>query len=446
MKNKILFILLSVCCSITVIAQTGDNSPYSRFGIGDLADDAFQHQKQMGGLGIANTDAFHINIQNPASYSFLKTTSFDLGIYAKKGTLQTESQSASIWTGNLEYISLAFPLYNPVNQLLDREKKNLSLGMSFTLKPHSTVSYDLTNESEIDSVGTVLKGYTGQGGSYKFLWGNSVKYKDFAFGVNLGYLFGKVTYNRNVDFFDLENARVNRFSTDYSLKGFLYDIGLIYSKVLNIKELEKNNQAQVKSLNVGLTFNSATSFTTNSNIQNLGVIFVSNQTIIDTSLTTVIGQAGNGRLPGSIGLGINYSNGEKWSLGMDYSATSWSNYFNDGNVEAEGALADTKSFVMGGFIRPNYKSFNNYWKRVYYRFGLYLKDDPRRIEGEQVKAQGVTFGMGFPFVFQRKVSHANLGIDLGRSGANTPIQENYVRFTLGFTFNDDEWFVKRKYN
>jgi len=39
-----------------------------------------------------------------------------------------------------------------------------------------------------------------------------------------------------------------------------------------------------------------------------------------------------------------------------------------------------------------------------------------------------------------------LGIDIGRSGMNTPIQENYFRFTLGFTFNDDEWFVKRKYN
>lgn len=446
MKNNILFIILCVCCSFTVIAQTGDNSPYSRLGIGDLADDAFQNQKQMGGLGNALTDAYHINIKNPASYSFLRTTAFDIGVYAKKGTLNTESQSASQWTGNLEYISLAFPLYNPLNQLLDREKKNLSLGMSFTLKPHSTVSYDLTTESSVDNVGTVLKGYTGQGGSYKFLWGNSAKYKNFAFGVNLGYLFGKVTYNRNVDFFDLENTRVNRFSTDYSLKGFLYDIGVIYSKVLNVKELEKNNQAQVKSINVGLTFNSATSFTTNANIQNLGVLFVSNQSIIDTSITTILGQEGNGKLPGSVGLGVNYANGEKWGLGMDYTATGWSNYFNDGNNEEKGKLANTNSYIFGGFVRPNYKSFNNYWKRVYYRFGIYHKDDPRIIGDEQLKSQGVTFGMGLPFVFQRKVSHANLGIDLGRSGMNTPIQENYVRFTLGFTFNDDEWFVKRKYN
>ena len=48
--------------------------------------------------------------------------------------------------------------------------------------------------------------------------------------------------------------------------------------------------------------------------------------------------------------------------------------------------------------------------------------------------------------FEPFVPTANLGIDIGRSGMNTPIQENYFRFTLGFTFNDDEWFVKRKYN
>jgi len=318
--------------------------------------------------------------------------------------------------------------------------------MAFTLKPHSTVSYDIATESSIDSVGSVLRSYTGEGGSYKFLWGNSIKYKNLSFGVNLGYLFGKISYNRNIDFFELENSRVNRFSTDYSLKGFLYDIGLIYSKVLNTKEIEKNNQAQVKTLNVGLTFNSATSFSTSSNIENLGVLFLSNQTIVDTSFTSVTNQEGRGRLPGSFGLGVNYANGEKWGLGVDYTAANWSSYFNDGNEEPEGRLANTQSIALGGFIRPNYKSFSNYWKRVYYRFGLYNREDPRIVNGQQIKSQGVTFGMGLPFVFQRKVSHVNLGVDLGRSGMNTGIEENYIRLTLGFTFNDDEWFVKRKYN
>ena len=448
MKNNILYIILCVCCSFSVMAQTGDNSPYSRFGIGDLSDDAFQHLKQMGSIGNAYTDAFHINIKNPASYSFLRTTAFDIGVYAKKSTLKTDDQSASQWTGNLEYLSLGFPLYNPLNQLLDREQKDISLGMTFTLKPHSTVSYDLaTLDTSIDSLGTFQRSYTGQGGTYKFLWGNAIKYKEFSFGVNLGYLFGKVTYNRNVDFFEVDQTRENRFSTDYNLKGFLYDIGIIYSKVLNRKEAEESNGSNLKTLNIGLTFNSATSFSTESNIENLGVFFVgTTSSTIDTSITSVTGLPGKGKLPGSIGLGLNYISGEKWSIGADYSATSWSNYFNDGNNEAVGTLQNTSSLAIGGWVRPNYKSFTSFWKRVYYRYGVYNRSDPRVINGEQIKSQGITFGMGLPFIFQRKVSHANLGLDIGRSGMNTPIQENYFRFTLGFTFNDDEWFVKRKYN
>ena len=448
MKNNIVNIILLVCCSFTVMAQTGDNSPYSRFGIGDLSEDAFQHLKQMGGIGNAYTDAFHINIKNPASYSYLRTTSFDIGVYAKRSTLQSADQSATQWTGNMEYLSLGFPLYNPLNQLLDREQKDISLGMTFTLKPQSTVSYDLVSDDlSIDSVGILQRSYTGQGGTYKFLWGNAIKYKEFSFGVNLGYLFGKVTYNRSVDFIELSQARQNRFSTDYNLRGFLYDIGLIYSKVLNEKEAEASNGSKMKKLNIGLTFNSASSFNTESNIQNLGVFFVgTTASVLDTSITTVREQPGKGKLPGSIGFGLHYTSGDKWSIGADYTATSWSNYFNDGNNEEVGVLKNTNSIAIGGYVRPDYKSFTNYWKRVYYRYGAYYKQDPSMIEGEQIVAQGITFGMGLPFVFQRKVSHANLGLDIGRSGMNTPIQENYLRVTLGFTFNDDEWFVKRKYN
>lgn len=447
MINKLFALILCVCTSVSLFAQTGDNAPYSRIGIGDLSDDNFQHQKQMGGLGNAYVDAFHINIINPASYSYLKTTSFDMGVYAKKSTLTTDTQTASLWTGNLEYISLAFPLFNPLNDLLDREQREWNVGMAFTLKPQSTVSYDIASETAIDSIGRVLRSYTGTGGSYKFLWGNSVKYRDLSFGANLGYLFGKISYNRNLDFLDLDFDRVNRFTTDYSMKGFLYDLGFIYSPVLNRKQREEDNGVPAKTLSIGLTFNSATSFNTSSDITNLGVYFVSNtSTSIDTAQSSIRGLAGSGRLPGSVGLGVNYYNGDKFAIGVDYARSNWSNYFNEANLESEGDLRNTNKFAVGGYIRPNYKSFTNYWSRVYYRFGVYHRSDPRVINGTQIKSQGVTMGMGLPFVFQRKISHANIGVDIGRSGMDTPIRENYVRFTLGFTFNDDEWFVKRKYN
>lgn len=439
-------ITLCLCAVLSIQAQTGDNSPYSRFGIGDLADDNLHHLKQMSGLGSSYADAFHINIMNPASYSHLRTTSFDLGVYANRGVIKSDDVTAKQWTGNLEYISLAFPLYNPLNQLLDREERKFSLGMAFTIKPHSTVSYDISSQSEIDSIGSIVRSYNGTGGSYKFLWGNSMKYKNLSLGLNLGYLFGNIDYNRNIDFVDLNNARVNRFTNEYTLKGFLYDFGLLYTHVLNKKDLESDQAVQAKNLNIGLTLNSATGFSTNSDITYIGEFIVGNSVNIDTASTSQRGIEGDGRLPGTIGLGVNYQQGDKFALGIDYRRSGWSKYYNEANKEAENVFNDTQSFAIGGYFRPNYKSFTNYWHRVYYRFGVYHKEDPRVIQGTQMKKQGVTMGLGLPFVFQRKVSHVNLGVDIGRRGWDTPISENYVRFTLGFTFNDDEWFVKRKYN
>jgi hypothetical protein len=77
---------------------------------------------------------------------------------------------------------------------------------------------------------------------------------------------------------------------------------------------------------------------------------------------------------------------------------------------------------------------------------LYHRTDPRVIAGEQLDAYGVTFGMGLPFIYQRKISHANLGFEFGKNGSNSVIRESFFKVTLGFTFNDDEWFIKRKYN
>jgi hypothetical protein len=105
---------------------------------------------------------------------------------------------------------------------------------------------------------------------------------------------------------------------------------------------------------------------------------------------------------------------------------------------------------LGGYFRPDYKSYDNFFDRVFYRYGFYYENDPRIIsdsEGNnQINAYGVTVGMGMPFVFQRKISHVNLGANFGVRGSGTPISEKFVKISMGVTFNDDEWFLKKKYN
>ncbi len=429
-----------------ISAQQNDNNPYTRFGIGDMSDNNFNHTRQMGGLGASYIDAYNINIVNPASYAFLNATAFDVGVFAKNTYLKDDKHSNSFWTGNLDYLSLAFPLTNPINALYDGVKRKYKWGMNVTLKPNSTVSYDIENIDSVSIGKPFVRNYNGSGGSYKLLWGNAVNYKKFALGVNLGYLFGNLKYERNI-FFDKSDYAYNDYYTnDYNVKGFIWNGGLIFTDIINKADIEKNKIAPAKRISAGIHFNSATSFSTRSNVQHFLVQDISSsfQRVDTVNIEQDI--SGKGKLPAELGLGATYYYGEKHALGFNYTRTLWSSYFNEASGEVAGSLTDVNRYSVGGYFRPDYKSYDNYFKRVYYRYGVYYSTDPKKFNGDAVDSYGITLGMGMPFVFQRKVSTVNLGVTAGTRGANAPISEKFLKFSLGVSFNDDEWFLKRKYN
>lgn len=447
MQYKLIVFLLSITLCSQLTAQTNGNSPYSRYGIGDLVDDNFMHTRMMGSIGSSYIDGYHINIVNPASYASLRATAFDIGMDAKRSTLTSGDNSNTTWSGNLQYISLAFPLGNPLNEILDQKERKFDLGMSFTLMPNSTVGYNVTSQDSVAGLGNFERLYGGEGGSYKFLWGNAIKYKDFSFGMNLGYLFGKIRYEQNVTFFDQPFPYQNLFSTEYSLDGFLWGAGALYTKVLNKKQLEAKTVKTSDLLSLGLRIKTASSFNTNLTSTQLGVQNPApGEQFVDTAFIAR-DIKGSGKLPMEIGFGASYYKGEKFMIGVDFSTTNWSSYNNDADQTIEeNPLNNTFNVSFGGFYRPDYKSYNRYFKRVYYRYGAFYKTDPRSIEGEQLKSYGVSLGMGMPFIYQRKISHANIGLELGKRGPGSPIAESYLKISLGFTFNDDEWFIKKKYN
>lgn len=447
MQYKVIAFLLTFFMGCQVFAQTNGNSPYSRFGIGDIVNDNFMHTRMMGSIGSSYIDGYHINIVNPASYASLRATAFDIGLDAKRATLTSGENSNTEWNGNLQYISLAFPLGNPLNEILEQKKRKYNFGMSFTLMPNSTVGYNITSIDSLAGIGNVERLYGGDGGSYKFIWGNAVKYKEFSFGLNLGYLFGNIRYEQNVTFFDQPFAYQNLFSNEYSLNGFLWGTGAMYTKVLNKKQLEDKTERTADLLSIGVRMKSSSSFNTNLTSTQFGVQTPTTGTqFIDTAFIAK-DLKGSGKLPVEFGFGASYYNGEKFMIGADFSTTNWSSYTNDADRTIDdNPLSNTFNVSFGGFYRPDYKSYNRYFKRVYYRYGAYYNTDPRSIDGEQLNSYGMTLGMGMPFIYQRKISHANLGIEFGRRGAGSPIVESFFKISLGFTFNDDEWFIKKKYN
>ena len=82
--NRILVSFLIASSAMTAFAQGGTNSPYSQFGLGEIAQQGSSQNRGMDGLGIALHQGNQVNTTNPASYAYVDslTMLFDMGLSA----------------------------------------------------------------------------------------------------------------------------------------------------------------------------------------------------------------------------------------------------------------------------------------------------------------------------------------------------------------------------
>lgn len=417
-----------------------NNSPLSRFGLGDALDQYLAGAAGMGGLSAAYNDPFHLNLLNPASLPYLQTTAFEVGLYTKYAHLTSEENTDDIWSGNLNYIALGFPLLNPINEALDRKRSPWDLGMSLSLAPYTLVGYDIETQQVDPDYGTATNFLKGTGGTYKLGWGGAAKYKGFSVGVNASYLFGKLTNSRRVGFDSLAYAYSTEFLDEIGVSGFVWQIGAQYS--YDFKSLNKKGEKEAngRRLTIGLYGNPTNSFNTKSNRFYSRYL---SESVKDTIVYTD-DVKGSGSLPPSFTFGVGYEVANKWRIGSEYSHESWSKYENEAKPEK---LSNAWRASIGGEYIPNISSYNNYFDRIRYRAGLFYSTDPRSVAGDQVNKYGLTFGFGFPLIMPRQqTSFINTGFEIGKFGVADVIQETYYKLTLGFTLNDNSWFFKRKFN
>ena len=447
--NRIIVLVLILLNATIMIAQEQnvvirpkDNSPYSRFGLGDPVDQFFAAQAGFAGMTAAFQDPFHLNLSNPASLSYLRATAFEVGFYGKYASLSDQNSSAGVWSGNLGYLALAFPLKNSINSALDRVRSNWDFGMSIALVPYSLVGYDIEIDVEDQGeVGDVSNSLKGNGGTYRLIWGNGARYKNLSFGVNLGYQFGKQINSRRIDFDDLFNSYSSEFLDEISYSGLVWSVGTQY--VFDFKEPNKNGEMvpSGRRFVIGAYGNSKNNINTNSSL------FYQRQNpragILDTILfdEEVLQKV---TLPMEFTLGVSYEKFDKFRLGAEYSMGQWSGYANEAKPEN---LLDSYRIAVGAEIIPDALSYNSYFRRIRYRFGAFYGSDPRNLDGDQLTQYGVTLGFGFPVILPRQgTSFVNFAVEAGQFGLSDGLQETYVQMTLGFTLNDNSWFFKRKFN
>ena len=440
--NKIFITCLWLFVATLSIAQPKVNSPYSRIGLGDLVNENYAALNGMGDLSATFHDPYHVNLLNPASLSHLKATSFDVGLRVKYSDLQSNTSQVDVWSSSLAYLSLAFPIMNPLSEALSRRESIVEWGMNFALVPYSIVGYNVITTEEREDIGTITSTFEGSGGTYKFFWGNGIKYNNLSVGANLGYIFGKTNQDQSVTFDSLFVSYTDLFHEDISLNGFVWNIGVQYDIPLQVKNDKGKKEYKGDKLIIGVYGNSDMNITAKRSqlFDRYNRFYNNYDTIRNIPVTSL-----PAKLPAEFTGGLMYQKANKLRVGVNYSQSLWSHYENDAKPDE---LKDTYQFSFGGEFIPEYNSYNSYVKKMRFRLGGFYGTDPRS-DGfnKQLTRYGITLGFGLPIILPRQqVSFANLAFEFGKFGSDQGLQENYINMTLGFTLNDDKWFFKRKFN
>lgn len=423
-----------------------ENSPYSRMAIGNYFSQYLAASGGMGGLTAAYNDPFHLNLMNPASLPHLRSTAFEIGMYAKYAQLNSEGEKDNLWGGNVSYLALGFPLKNRVNEALDRSRSPWDFGMGLALLPYTQVGYDVTvQDTRDEGYELATNRLKGDGGTYRLQWNNGLKYNGFALGVGLNYNFGKLVNNRRVSFDSLAYSFNTEFLDEMSVSGFTWNLGLMYTHDFEEKNDEGAMVPSGKRLIFGLYGHSSQNISTNSSNLYVRSNFSSYPTspVVDT-LSNETDLEGKLTLPSEFSFGITYQEVNKLRIGAEYSLGQWSQYNNPAKPET---LKNSSRFAVGVEYQPDATSYNSYSKKMFYRAGFFTGTDPRSVGGEQIGHTGVTLGLGFPIIMPRQqLSFFNIGLEIGQFGIKEVLRENYAKLTLGFTLNDNSWFFKRKFN
>lgn len=430
--------LLILCASaFNSVAQTNSVSPYSRLGLGDVYHQLNARQVGMGGASLANYDALNINFLNPASYTDLQLTTFNVGF---EGSFINQSQAnPSITVSNnrsgMRNLSVGVPLTK-------------WWGSALALMPYSFKGYDISSNrtAASDSTIAITDRFFGDGGLNSIIWGNAFEVAEgLSLGINAQYVFGSIRENTIIDyssgtFYD------TRLEQESQIRGLILKGGAKYHY-----EMEDD-----RFLALALNFQNGSTLSSENLDYQYTISGISSVDTLKGGSTTT----GDFTLGSEFGFGLSY--GERkigamqpsWALNVDYKASNGDDFRTpDGNS----TLINAYQLNVGTFFTPRqtFKKLDrstNFFNNVEYRFGGFYEKMPFQLAGTDLYNYGITFGLGLP-IKQRsqapgefKVSTVNIGIMAGRRGSleNGLIQEEYLSIYLAVTFND-KWFIDYKY-
>ena len=438
MIKHIRFVIISFLFTATALGVKAQStattsSPYSRYGLGDISPMLLPQNVGMGGIGVATNSIngfFAVNPLNPASYSSMKLTVIDVGIYGKFNTLEKTGQTSQK-NSNFRLSHIAFGL--PVSK---------RSAFSFGLMPYSELGYSYRQS---DKLGTDTANYiySGDGGLSKFYLGYGIGIgKHLSIGANVSYIFGNLKETQSTEIPTLPLVLNSRIEESNSITGLNYDYGVQYG----IDFSPKRHLTFGYSGSASTKLNSVNSYIVSSYTRNAST---GDEGVATDSLINRQQPSAKVLLPMINRFGISFQNDGKFLIGADYTMSNWSKLTVAG---VNKGLRDSKTFNVGGQFTPNINSLSSYWSAVDYRAGFiydqtYLNVNSGGVNNN-IKRYAATLGLGLPLRGSSTSFYKiNMAAEIGRRGTltNGLVKENYVNVHLSFTLND-KWFQKYRFD
>ena len=412
MKQRLTILLIGLIASVVMIAQNNTNSPYTRYGYGQLEDDCFSRSQAMGGTSIGLRTKNSINSTNPASYSSIDSTSFifEMGVSGLLSNFRSGGAQNTSFTGNLDYIALQSPITK-------------WMGLSAGLIPYSYVGYNYKYTDSIqipfeEEYNVYDKTYYGTGGISQVYLGLSVDIADhLALGVNGYYMFGNINHYKAVSYNQSELTTTNTVMlSNLFIRSFNARFGLQYHETIG--EKHKFNIGAIYEFRSGMNGRfEQTTTGTDTLMMNSSELF---------------------EMPSLYGGGVTYTYDDRLMIGVDFMYQEYSKALYYGKRDT---LANRMKISVGAEYTHDPRG-RRYVDRMAWRLGAKYNNSYATVNGKQAGDFSLTCGVGLPLRTSKTI--INVNFEYGNiGGMMATLKENYFKFGLNFSLNET-WFVKAK--
>ncbi len=415
--RSIVFTVMFLAVSLVTLANNNANSPYTRFGYGDIQDQTFSRSRGMGGVAYGLRSGVTINPANPASYSAIDSTTFlfEFGAGGLLSMFSAADANKTTFNGNLEYIALQMPVTK-------------WMGISAGILPYSFVGYDyeFSDSALMPSVGSIdtvynkyTQSYKGMGGVSQVYIGASFDLWDhIALGVNGYYMFGPIDHTRSLIYTQSSigatsiSKRSNLYISNFNLR-----FGLQYHETIGDNH----------DLTIGAVYEFKTALRgelTENTVGTDTVEVVSNKTF---------------EMPSLYGFGLTYTYDDRLTFGLDATYTEFSKAKFYGETDT---LQNTLKLAVGAEYMHNPRG-QKYVDRMMWRLGMNYYNSYINLHNGQSHNFVVTCGLGLPLRKSKTMINFNLEYGNVAMHAASKLKEQYVKFGINVTLNET-WFLKSK--